>query len=289
MPAIGNPVLTAADVTDYGNVTFVADPFLWFSETGKIHLFFEVFNRDKHPTGVIGHATSENGGRSWQYDRIVLESDVHLAFPYLFRWDDAFYMVPERWDRERPAATHLYRTDSLPDGWQQVSTIVAPDRSLADCIVFRWNDRWWAMAGSTDGNYDLCLYHSDELRSDNWTPHEQNPVVSGRPQAARPAGRPIVTENCILVFYQDCTNWYGEKVRAFEIEQLSPTAYVDRERPESPILEASNSHIGWNSGRMHHVDPWYTGDGWYCAVDGNIGLGRKMFGPDHWSIGIFGT
>lgn len=40
---------------------------------------------------------------------------------------------------------------------------------------------------------------------------------------------------------------------------------------------------------MHHIDPWYTEEGWYCAVDGNIGLRGTMFGPDHWSIGIFET
>jgi hypothetical protein len=279
--------LTAADVTDYGDADFVADPFLWLSETGDMHLFFEVFNGDRRPTAVIGHATSEDGGRSWQYDRVVLRADVHLAYPYLFRWDGAFYMVPDAWDRNEPAAISLYRTDSLPDGWQPVTTIVAPDVQLADCTVFRLDGRWWAILGSDDGQFDLYLYYSDDLLSDNWTPHERNPVVSGRPRAARPAGRPIVAEDRMLVFFQDCTDQYGEKARAFEIEQLSPTTYADRERPESPILEASSDYLGWNSGRMHHIDPWYTSDGWYCAVDGDVRYGSKMVGPNHWSISIY--
>lgn len=282
-----NPVLTAADVTDYGEVDFVADPFLFIPETGPWRLFFEVYNRDRQPTGVIGHATSTDGGRSWEYDHLVLEDDVHLAFPYVFSWKGSFYMVPDRWNRERPAAIRLFETDSLPGGWQPVSTVVEPDRQLADCVLFRWNGRWWAMLGSDDGRHDLCLYYSNDLLCDEWTPHKRNPVASGRPEAGRPAGRPIVTNDGILVFLQDCAAQYGDKIRAFEVKRLSPTDYADRERPESPILEGSNRRLGWNSGRMHHIDPWYTVDGWRCAVDGNIGWGRRAFGPNHWAIGMY--
>lgn len=286
MRSAHNPVLTADDVTDYGDADFVADPFLFPGESSW-HLFFEVFNRDRRPTGVIGHATAADGGRRWRYDGVVLRTDIHLAFPYVFEWDGAFYMVPDRWNRNEPAAIRLYRTESLPDGWRPVSTVVAPDRQLADCVLFRWGGRWWAMLGSDDGRYDLCLYYSDDLGANEWTPHERNPVVTGRPEAARPGGRPIVREDRILVFFQDCAAQYGDKVRAFDVTRLSPTAYADRERPESPILEGTDRRLGWNSGRMHHVDPWYTTDGWRCAVDGNVEFGRGAFGPDHWAIGLY--
>lgn len=284
--SIENPVLTAGDVTDYGDVDFVADPFLYVSESEGWNLFFEVFNADREPTAVVGHATSDDRGRSWEYNRIVLRDETHLAFPYVFEWDGDFYMVPERWNDERPTAVRLYRTESLPDGWEPVSTVVQPDRRLADCAVFRWDDRWWAMVGSDDGERDLFVYYSDDLLVDEWTPHAQNPVVTGRSEAARPAGRPIVDDDRILVFFQDCAGQYGRKVRAFEVE-LSTTDYTDRERPDSPILEGSGHRLGWNSGRMHHVDPWQIGDGWICAVDGNIGFGQRAFGDYHWSIGIY--
>lgn len=283
--SVTNPVLTAADVSDYGNVDFLADPFLFPAEDGW-HLFFEVFNRDRRPTGVIGHAATTDG-RSWHYDRVVLRSEVHLAFPYVFKWDGEFYMIPDRWNRETPAAIQLYRTDSLPDGWRPVSTVVSPDQQLADCVVFRWDDLWWAMLGTDDDSHELHVYHADDLLDDEWTPHERNPVVTGRPEAARPAGRPIVREDRILVFFQDCAAQYGDKVRAFEVERLSRSEYADRERPESPILEAADGRLGWNTGRMHHIDPWYTSDGWWCAVDGNVGFGQRAFGPDHWSIGLY--
>lgn len=287
LPSSANPVLTVADVTDYGDAEFVADPFLFVSETEGWNLFFEVFNRDRRPTGVVGHATSDDAGRSWTYNRVVLKDEVHLAFPYVFEYEGSFYMIPDRWNRERPAPVRLFRTDSLPDGWRPVSTVVAPDRQLADCVVFRWDERWWALLGSDDGRYDLVAYYSDDLLADGWTPHEDNPVASGRPGGARPAGRPVVGEDGVLVFLQDCAAQYGEKVRAYEIERLAPGEYADRERPESPILGGTGRAFGWNSGRMHHFDPWEAGDGWLCAVDGNVGFGRRAFGPDHWAIGMY--
>lgn len=285
IPTVENPVLTAADVTDYGDVDFVADPFLFPAEDGGWHLFFEAYNRDRTPTGVIGHATSTNG-RAWRYRGVVLQTNVHLAFPYIFEWKGTYYMIPDRWDRESPAPILIYRTASLPNEWERVSTVVEPDRQLADCVVFRWDRRWWALLGSDDGRHDLYAYYSNELLADHWTAHAENPVASDRPRAARPAGRPIVGDDSILVFLQDCDDQYGDKVRAFDVTELTPTAYIDQERPESPILEATGGLVGWNSGRMHHVDPWYTNDGWRCAVDGNV-FGRRLFGPNHWAIGLY--
>jgi hypothetical protein len=37
---------------------------------------------------------------------------------------------------------------------------------------------------------------------------------------------------------------------------------------------------------MHHVDAWLFEDRWLCAVDGNVGLGKPLFG-DHWAIGLY--
>lgn len=285
--SVDNPTLTAHDVTDYGRVDFVADPFLVVTDAGDWHLFFEVFNAGRDPPAVVGHATSDDGGRSWEYDRVVLREDDHLAFPYAFEHGGEFYMLPERWNRESPAPVRLYRAAAFPGDWRPVSTVVRPDRQLVDCVAFEWNDRWWALAGTMDDRHELRIYYADELLADGWTPHEANPVVSGRPRAARPAGRPIVGENGVLFFFQDVATQYGDKVRAFDVEELTPTSYADSERPESPILEGTDSRLGWNSGRMHHVDPLYTDDGWVCAVDGNVAFGERLFSHYHWSIGTY--
>jgi hypothetical protein len=52
----GNPIIRAQDVTDYGYLSFTADPFLFVSDE-TWHLFFEIQNGHREPTAVIGHAT----------------------------------------------------------------------------------------------------------------------------------------------------------------------------------------------------------------------------------------
>jgi len=77
----------------------------------------------------------------------------------------------------------------------------------------------------------------------------------------------------------DCNPSFGQKVRAFEVDTLTKTGYVEHEIPESPVLEESGS--GWNGNGMHFVDPWWTGDRWIAGVDGT--------GVYNWCIGIYHT
>lgn len=287
-PGVVNPVLTATDVTDYGWVDFVADPFCFVTESGEWHMFFEVCNTNRTPDAVIGHATSPDEGTTWEYDQVVLNTGAHLSFPYVFEWEGTKYMIPEEGSTHGTTVT-LYEATDFPTQWEPAATLISNDHGTDDTVVFRWNDRWWAIVGESVFANRLRVYYSDSLRADDWTPHEANPVVTDRPWATRPAGRPIVDDDRILVFYQDCETQYGDKVRAFEITDLTPTTYADRELPESPLLEATDDRFGWTSGRMHHVDPWYTGSRWRCAVDGNIGFGRSVLSDNHWAIGMYTT
>ncbi|EMA65565.1 hypothetical protein C468_06273 [Halorubrum kocurii JCM 14978] len=276
-----NPVLVAEDVTDFGAVDFVADPFL-FPGADCWHLFFEVCNTSRDPDAVIAHATSPDGLR-WEYDRVVLRSDEHLSFPYVFEWEGTRYMVPEEGGSDG-RAIRLYEATDFPGGWEPRATLVSADHHTDDTVVFRWRDRWWLLVGD-DEVAGFRVYHSDSLVADDWEPHEGNPVVTGRPTAFRPGGRPVVGSDGVVVFFQDCEGRYGEAVRAFEITALGPETYADEELTESPVLEGTGARVGWNSGRMHHVDPWCVDGRWLCMVDGNVSH-PELFTNDHWSIGV---
>ena len=278
-----NPVLTAADVSDFGRTDCVADPFLFVTESGQWHLFFEVYTHNREPTAAIAHAKSDDG-YDWSYDQVVLETDEHLSYPYVFRWQGDHYMVPDRWAKELgPAPVTLYRADSFPHSWSPVADLVAPATPQHDFSAFRWEGRWWGILGN---GTDLYAYYSDDLESADWTPHEANPVVENRSQAARPGGRPLVFDDHILAFYQDCATRYGNQVHAYKITELTPSTYEDRPRAALPAV-APPGGLGWNSGAMHQVDPWFDGEGWHCAVDGNLGVGYQLLGEHHWAIGIY--
>jgi len=273
-----SPAMQASYVTD-AEANFVADPFLFVTEDDDWHMFFEVATDSG---GVISHATSDDRGRTWAYDQVVLQRPYHLSFPYVFKWQGEYYMTTE--EGRNNAKPRLYRAEEFPKKWTHETDLYDPTEyghDITDHVLFRWEGKWWDLAGI--GNSGLRAYYSDSLTGE-YEPHENNPIVTDRKKAARPAGRPIVREDDILMFYQDSVEFYGEKVRAYSISDLSPSSFQDSEVPESPVIDGSGENgRDWNEVRMHHYDPWYLGDGegWRCAVDGN---GR---GEQSWSIGIY--
>ena len=75
----------------------------------------------------------------------------------------------------------------------------------------------------------------------------------------------------VIRYTQDCELTYGNQLRAFEIDTLTPTDYQEHEVDGNPIFKASGN--GWNSDRMHHVDPHQlSADRWIACVDG---FGRR--------------
>ena len=282
--SLPGPAFRASDVTDHGDLGFVADPFLHIQD-GTIHLFFEVLSPKRDPTAAIGHAVSDDDGESWRYTGLAVDADRHLSFPYVFNDDDEMYMIPDignSGDYRAPA--RLYRATSFPLEWQPVAEIITgPDR-YQDTVVFEWGSQWWAITG-TGSNDELSVYYSETLTAPEWTPHPENPVVTDRLSAGRPGGRPIVRDDSIIAFFQDCTAEYGDKLRAYEITSLDTKTYEDRALSDEAVLEGSGG-LGWNSGRMHHLDLQSVNGEVYCAYDGDVGIGRNQVSGPMWAIGI---
>lgn len=270
-----NPVLTSGHVTDV-NAEFIADPFM-FVEDGEWDMFFEVFAG----RGRIAHANSDDRGKTWRYNQIVVERQFHISFPQVFKWKGEYYMTTE----EESPVRRLYRATEFPTEWEEVDRLYNVTHfgsgNVTDHALFRWNNKWWSITGGDSNTY---LFYANSLVDGDWSAHEKNPVVENRPTAARPAGRPIVWDDNVLVFYQDVKQYYGHRVRAYRITDLSPSAFADHEVDASPVLEPTEEGGSWNSHRMHHYEPWYLGDGegWRIAVDGD------KSGND-WAIGIYRT
>lgn len=264
--AIGHPALTAADVTDVP-AEFVADPFM-IKEKDRWYMFFEVLNR-RTGQGDIGLAVSDDG-LEWTYRRIVLDEPFHLSYPYVFRWENDYYLVPESVEA---GAVRLYRAHRFPDEWVFAGTLIDGVR-LADPSLFLHDGRWWLLGKGS--KHTLRLFFAEGLTGP-WREHPQSPVVKGDPRSARPGGRVLAEDGRVLRYAQNGEPCYGRQVLAFEITLLTPTAY--RERPMAePVLTASGT--GWNRDGMHNIDPHPTGPGrWLACVDGfekywTIGFGR---------------
>lgn len=256
-PSLNNPVLTAKDVTDV-RADFVADPFM-LHEHDTWYMFFEIWNLDTK-RGEIALATSKDA-RHWDYQQVVIDEPFHLSYPYVFKWNDEYYLIPES---ERANSVRLYKATIFPTQWSFVKTLIEGSH-FTDPSVFYYNNMWWLLVSSRE-NDNLWLYYTGNLM-DDWIEHPQSPVVQDNPKIARSAGRVTIFDDKIIRYTQDCDVGYGYQVRAFAITKLTTTSYEEKQIRETPIVTASGS--GWNKRGMHQIDPHQiNGETWIACVDG---------------------
>jgi hypothetical protein len=271
VPGAIEPVLTAANVIDR-DADFVADPFI-YHENGLWYMFFEV-----HWAGMdyseIGLAIS-NDGFDWSYRQIVLSEPFSLAYPYIFKWNGSYYLIPETYSQSE---VRLYKATNFPYDWTYVSNILSNQSyHPVDSSVFRYNNKWWMFTSSeSDFGY---LYYSNNLEDPSaWYMHPMSPINTDW-MKVRGAGRAVVFDNGTVIRLTQ--ELYGQGVRAFQVDTLTTTDYAEHEVEGSPLVEATFAS-GWNAQAMHTVNPWWTGNGWVAAVDA---AGYDWL----WSIGIYMT
>lgn len=254
-PTFGNPVVTPRDVTDR-TARFVADPFL-IRRDAKWFLFFEVMNCGTEQ-GDIGFAESSDL-KSWHYGRIVLDEDFHLSYPHVFKHAGHVYMIPESRQAQQ---VRLYRAVNFPIRWTLDSVLIRGN--YADPSIIFYQNRWWVFA--VEGGYSLSIFYSDTLRGP-WTKHPGSPFYPDNKSKTRPGGRMVIYDGKLTRFAQENSERYGHMVRAFEIDTLTPSTFIEHEVSAAPVLKPNGK--GWREVGMHQVDPQEIGPGeWVGAVDG---------------------
>ncbi|BCP51887.1 hypothetical protein K32_05040 [Kaistia sp. 32K] len=200
---------------------FYADPFLW-EQDGRRFLFVEEF---PYATGkgVISVAEIDAAGK-FETPRVVLETDCHLSYPFLFEHDGAIWMIPETSSRR---TVELYRADPFPEQWT-LHSVLLENVDLGDATLLKIGDSWWMFAASRErwtSSWDaLSLYHAPSPFGP-WQPHPGNPVLVDL-HAARPAGRILDIGGRLVRPVQNCDGLYGAALGFAEIRSLTPEGYA---------------------------------------------------------------
>lgn len=253
---LSDPVITAEDVSDVP-ATFVADPFLYFQKD-KGYLFFEVFN-GKTSQGDIGLAISDNY-KDWHYEKIVIDEKYHLSYPYVFKYNNEIYLIPESAESD---GLYLYKAINFPYTWIKVRKLL--EGKFGDHGIIEYNKKWWLFVGAEPRlNNSLRLFYSDSLFG-YFKEHKLSPVIKNNPSKARPGGRLIVYNNKVIRFAQNCKESYGKSLSVFQIDELTDTSYHETDMFRKPILYPSNS---WTRHGMHHFDPHLVNGKLIASVDG---------------------
>lgn len=251
-----NPAFTHRDIAS-PPTSFVADPFL-IKEEDRWNLFFELFNTESN-RGEIGVAESLDLKR-WRFLRVILAEPFHLSYPFVFKENGTYYMIPESKEAD---AIRLYRATRYPLEWEFHKVLI--EGAFVDPSPVFFNGRWWLFAGH-DG-YALSLFYADTFQGP-WVKHPQSPIYRDNPTLARPAGRPVVVDGNLMRFVQDNQGGYGKRVRVMVVDEITPESFKERLESPSPLFTAHGTH--WARNGMHHVAPLQGEDGeWIAAIDGS--------------------
>ncbi len=252
---VKNPVLTAAIVNDL-NVDIVAHPFMVV--TDSLYYVFFTAKDGKTDMGGIGLAESKNGV-DWKYRQIVLLESFVTSYPYVFKWQNDYYMIPENHTEK---SIRLYKAVDFPVKWRYEGDLLSGETFISSTVV-RFKDMWW-MFTARSGNDNLRLFYAPDLKGP-WTEHPLSPIVKKDLNIARPGGRPFILYGSLYRLGQDCDPTYGNQVHAFKITEISTTRYSEK-MIETPLVKATSK--GWNAEAMHNVDAQQTGKRkWIAVVD----------------------
>lgn len=204
---------------------FWADPFL-IEKQGRQYLFFEElpFATDKGHLSVM--EILADGTLS--QPKTILEKPYHLSYPFIFEWENTFYMIPESYQDQ---SIQLYECQAFPDQWQHKMNLMTGVSAFDTTLLF-YDKKWWLFTVLTEQkggghNDELFLFFADTPFTTEWKAHPQNPIVSDV-RLARPAGN-IYEENGKLIRpSQDCARKYGFGFNLNEIEVLSETEYREK-------------------------------------------------------------
>ncbi len=204
---------------------FWADPHLTQVD-GKYYIFVEEFLYAKNKGHISVIEMDELG--NWQVPVKVLEKDYHLSYPFIFKWDDKYYMVPE--SRENKTID-LYECVDFPYKWDFKQSVME-NVSAVDTTIIHYDDKWWLFTAIAENeaaapNVELFLFYSDDIFNGKWIAHPRNPIVSDV-KCARPAGSLFVKDGKLFRPSQDCSHAYGYGFDLNEIEILSETEYSER-------------------------------------------------------------
>ncbi|WP_424360282.1 glucosamine inositolphosphorylceramide transferase family protein [Methylocystis parvus] len=195
---------------------YFADPFL-FEKDGVVHLFCEEF---PYETGkaVISWLPLDKSGGPAQPPRIVLETDCHLSYPFLFQWGGEIWMMPES-SSSRSLA--LYRADRFPEKWT-LHSVLMEGLDISDATIFEVDGRWWMTASTREdegSTWDcLSLFVADSPLGP-WRRCGEGPVLIDA-TAARPAGNGFRRKDELWRPAQDCSAGYGSGLSLCRIDGL---------------------------------------------------------------------
>jgi hypothetical protein len=197
---------------------FHADPFL-VEDQGRTWMFFEDYIYCESKAAIVCREVLPNGELGQM--RTVLRRPYHLSYPFVFKHDGSYYLIPESVSNR---TVELYRATDFPYQWSLEKVLFLG--KAVDTTAFIDGDTFWffttLQAPAGDGMY-LCLFYSDRIDGE-WQWHPANPI-SMDVRDARCGGRVFRHDGKLIRISQDCSGRYGSSFSFREIVTVTKTEY----------------------------------------------------------------
>lgn len=113
---IDNPIFEAEYVYPSTRLHWVADPIL-IDYDDKTYLFYEAFHKNKGRIEVV----EVYPDCTFSKPSVLLESEGHFSYPFVFNIDNQWYMIPETSDQNKVV---LYKATEFPFKWDYQSVLL---------------------------------------------------------------------------------------------------------------------------------------------------------------------
>ncbi|MHC1733009.1 MAG: hypothetical protein AB9888_13405 [Bacteroidales bacterium] len=204
---------------------FWADPFI-IAEDNHYYVFVEefIYKTNKAHLSVL---KLDGEGQLIRSEKII-ERPYHLSYPFVFRIDGIYYMIPETNQNKK---IELYKCCEFPYVWK-FEKYIMENVSATDTTLFHYENKWWLFTtidqtgGVSSCSTELFLFYSDDPIIGRWVSHPLNPVVSDESRA-RCAGELFIENGKIFRPSQDCSMRYGRGLNINHVTKLNEQDYKE--------------------------------------------------------------
>jgi len=205
-------------------IHIVADPFL-FVDNDTLYLFYE--QKRLYDGGVIV-MTSTKDLTSWTKPKVVLKEDFHLSFPWVFKYENKIYMIPET---NEANSIRLYEANEDLTKFKFIKTIISEDKpegtvSFVDTSIINNEGKYYLFTSvNRDDTNIQRLFVSDEIFGE-YKECKCSPICISN-KYGRNGGSVFKLNNKIYRISQDCEIRYGDNVNIHEVIKLSDDNYKE--------------------------------------------------------------
>ncbi|MBO8219602.1 glucosamine inositolphosphorylceramide transferase family protein [Prochlorococcus marinus] len=200
---------------------FLSDPFV-IEHKGQYFCFLENYSFIKRKGTISAYLLEKNAAN---YLGESIDEDFHLSYPFVFKYLDNFYMLPESSENKD---LRLYKSKKFPFEWE-LERVIFDNIVAVDGTIFQYGDRWWLFftkdsSNSLENNSELFAYFSDNPVSSEWIEHSCNPLIIDS-SSARMGGLLTDINDIYLVSQSQAFNLYGKSSKIYRIKDLTKNSF----------------------------------------------------------------